>query len=187
MTKVDPLEKERRDYFRKTGIIYLLIESNNSKAPSIESEPKSALDDIALKIMNLKSRIKYNEPDQSDYLLDIIEVLDLTHLVVIQSKESKSILAKSIRQPVVISGSGLDLHTSTQYTLGDIHQLHITFPDYPFMSVSPKGVVVRCSQSTEDPVQYHVAFEFSEIKETERDVIIKFVNHLQRKTSTRNS
>ena len=184
----------RRNYFRAVGVVYLQVlrESDpvqpehplatSSQAPD-KADKIEKLDEIGLKLMTLRSRIHYHMPENSTFFLDVIDIL----LTLDQSLKNSLHGALSItnrlaqRQSVIISGSGLEFITEDRYVPGESLVVVLTFPEYPYATVSVRSEVIRVEPHGTNTHRFRTAIAYENIEESDRELIIKYVNHLQRK------
>ncbi len=175
------VEDERRNFYREAGIVYLHIAPHSDKASTdVSIDSAATLDPIILRLLNFRSRISYNHPDNEEYFQSVAEIVALLHDE-ITSLRSGEHLPYARRKSVIISGSGLEFLSQEVYQPKDRLAITITFLDYPFATISVVGEVIRCDLQDSTRKKYRTVIGFPMIKETKRDIIIKYVNYLQRK------
>lgn len=190
---------ERRQFFRAAGVVYLHIQrgptfkedcpdsSAGSEAPAAPpSSPASpaseeGLDPIALKLAGFRSRLHYDLPQGHEYLLEIAAIVEQLHHSLVEGDNLLGHLPKSHRKSVIISGSGLEFITADRYRTGEPIKITLTFPDYPSATVVLSAEVVRVAPYGNTSDRRLIGIAYKDISEADQDLIIKYVNHLQRK------
>ncbi|MBF0492328.1 MAG: PilZ domain-containing protein [Deltaproteobacteria bacterium] len=173
-------DPNNRQYFRAQGYVYLRLEKLD-KDKRIFSFPgeelPESLDPIELKFMNFRSRLQYQKPAQEEFFEELLMVMEAVYSE--QSKKRK--LPRSKKEWVHISASGLDLETDHPFEKGEKLICLMTFPDYPFESVSLLCEVIHCNPHSIRENYYLLGIAFHNVSEPSRQSLIKFVNQLQRK------
>ncbi len=178
MTDEQSNGENQRDYFRVHGEIFLRVTPCDTP-PSAEISTTAGLDLAKLKLLNFQSRLTYNNPPGETYLQDLAEILGHLHETITALQSGRPPVPPLRPTAVVISGSGMTFPSKTPFAPDTLVQIDLGFLEYPFATITVQGQVLRCiprdNQSGHDViVTYH------EIPEPDREVIIKFVNHLQR-------
>jgi hypothetical protein len=109
----------------------------------------------------------------------------LTMILRLFAESSTSRLGAESCFPVNLSGGGLMMGIPDKLASGDKLELHITLPVFPPIEVAVIGEVVRVApaENAGDTVpEYDTAVKFTDIKEDDREMIIKYVFKRQRHT-----
>lgn len=172
---------DKREYFRATGVIYLHVEKKRDVQEDENHTPKSQLDLVALKLINFRSQLEYDNPKNGEYFEGLADILEQLHDVVFDRTGQIANALQSHRQSVVISGSGIEFISSENYLPGETLVLSMTFTGYPFESMTVEGQVVNVGIYGSEPNRHRICISFKNISEPDRQLIIKHVNYLQRK------
>ncbi|MDH5394385.1 MAG: PilZ domain-containing protein [Gammaproteobacteria bacterium] len=164
---------ERREYFRITdqAIVSLnTISAEQSLAPLLNTHSSFIIrsDINALELVNqaLARKIKRSDPDLSQYFDVINKKIELIASNIIRS--SAEFLA---RKPIDInlSASGIAIQTDTEYSVGDHVSIQLLLlPEY-------NGIIClgQIKQINKENNSSHVAIDFTEMREADRELIIK--------------
>lgn len=181
----DSCEKEKRDYFRSAGTIYLAVSriQTQSRNTGLENfRKKDAFDKIALKLMSFRAKLDYQNPEDKERFQEIADMLELLYHSVSNLKNgTDGQTVEFLRKPVIISGSGMEFPSNEDFSPHEKVALAITFSGYPYEFVSTEAEVIRIKKAPSHTSKHLVCVKYSDISEKNRDLIIKFVNHLQRK------
>lgn len=179
MSASPPVEGERREYFRSQGVVYLTVASSPPlDAAAEESIPACpTMDDVQVLLMNFRDRMQYESPEQHSYLQQLGTVIEALHRRCTEPASATRVYQRSV---VDISGAGIQFPWSQAYAEETPLLLHIAFPGYPFATVALPSLVVRCEPAA-DAGLFTVTAAFEGISEEQRDLVIMFVNHLQRR------
>lgn len=181
LSKEEPKEEQdKRQYFRAQGYVYLRLERLNKDKRVFTSsgeELPEYLDSIELKCMNFRSRLKYQNPPHAEFYEELLTIMEAMY----SEQGHKKKLPRLKKEWVNISASGLDLETE-QYFENEAKLIAtMTFPDYPFESISLICEVVHCTPHTIRENFFVLGLVFHNVSEPHRQSLIKFVNQLQRK------
>lgn len=170
--------KEKREFFRGTGMVYLHVTPKHAQVPvAAGPEPADALDPLAIKLMNFRARLEYADSPHVEPMRELVRLLEEMYGAMAGARHGALPLAT--RQPVNISGSGLQFFSDTPFAVGNEVLATISFPAYPHSTVSCEAVVVRVDQS-QAPHRRAISLRFQNIRESDRDQIVQYVNYLQR-------
>ncbi len=182
-------EDEEGSYFRATGVMYLHIERGSasheawlSQAASPQSQGR--LDPIALKIINYRSRLHYDKPEIEPYLIDLLNIVDDLHTALLKGNYSIG-LGMAQKQSVIVSGSELEFLTEEKFASGETVTVHMTFTEYPFTTLVMLAKVADVQSFGAARKKNRVRLAFHNIREADRDSIIRYVNQLQRRRTAR--
>ncbi len=172
---------DKRQFRRNSGIVYFHAVKKSEHVPLTMGEHPETMDLVGIKLMNLKARIDYEKPEDIDYLKSLVGIVDEMYSEFTKPIEKRSDL-KLKRHSVVISGGGLDLITDDHFHQGEEIVCHLAFPGYPFTILTLDGEVTRSEPYGEETGKYHIGISFNGIPEAKREILIKFVNHLERQS-----
>ncbi len=171
---------ERREYYRKPGIIYLLIEKSTADLPAKETPP-AVIDQVTLRLMNFRQRLEYTSPPQKEYFEQLCEIMEMFHHNVMEELDEGKKTPRSRRQSVVISGSGMDFLSDESFSPEERILCHMTFTVYPYATLRLKSRVIRVLPYGQDGTRHRVCVNFEEVPENDRELLIRFVNELERR------
>jgi hypothetical protein len=171
---------DKREFYRKPGIIYLTIERGGEAHRRIDAS-QPFLDQVTLRLMNFRQRLEYRAPEQMEYFEELAEILEEMYLEIMDRVDEGKKSPRSRRQSVVISGSGMDFLTDEQFQPEEKIFCHMTFTVYPFASLCLRAEVVRCEPYGSEGNRQRVSVRFDEMSEAHRESLIKFVNELERR------
>jgi len=175
-----PPTREQRQYFRSAGIVYLHIQRARDPVDAKETIAPT-MDPIALQLMSFRARLDYDRPEGLAYLQELTNILEEMHAWIAHTGSPDGALPIAQRQSVILSGSGLEFISPQPHPLGEMIIATVTFPGYPYATLHLGSEIMRCDVFGETGEKYRVAIAFRDISEDHRDLIIKYVNHLQRK------
>jgi hypothetical protein len=183
-------EDEEGVYFRATGMVYLHIEHGSAAHESWISQTsplksRDHLDPIALQLLNYRSRLEYEKPAIAPYLIELIGIVEDMHAALLASNYAVG-LGHAEKQSVIVSGSELEFLTGEKFKMGETVTVHMTFTEYPFVSLVILAKVTGIQPFAGDRKKHRICLAFDGIREADRDNIIRYVNHLQRRRSPRN-
>ncbi len=173
-----PLQNhEEENYFKVLGEIYLYVEDypDSENIHLSQGLPESG-DPIELRLMNFQARLLYNNPEHSKDLIELARILEMIH----KAKDLTK-LPQVRLQSVLISAGDLEYLSHEYLPVGKRVLSHMSFPDYPYESISVAAEVIHCQLARHPKPLYEVALGFQEIPENYREMIIKFVNQIQRR------
>lgn len=179
-------ESDRREYFRITGNIYLRITKPGD--PELEahvSDQSESLDPIAIDIMHFRKHLDYDYPDKYSELKRLTDIVEQMYSSFV-NPERMAELPIFQRKMVNLSGSGMQFIYDEQFQSGEIICLHLSFPDYPFVTLDLEAEVRRSEKFGHNGL-YSTSVSFDKINEHERDKIIRYVNYLQRQQANKSS
>lgn len=179
-----PASGERRQYFRAMGTVYLRIERGSPLKEHWLSQAMSpavqeSLDAVSLKLMNYRSRLHYEQPEVRQYLLELAGIVEELHRTLVHRHSFPDDVRRAYKRSVIISGSGLEFLTDEGFDVGEEVTLEITFPEYPYATVMTPAAVTRVEAYGSDRKKFRVCLLYGDIQETDRECIIRYVNHLQ--------
>lgn len=165
----------QREYFRCDGTVYLRF------LPPALPDPQAAdaIDHAGIMLRNFRARLDYEKPDDAPYVCALMECVEAlyTYMQTLQSTHPSH--TDFVRKDVNISGSGIAFFSSIAFEPLSHIALQIAFPGYPFAMVTVGAEVRHVMQDTESGA-YRVACKYDNISEADRDLIVRFVNYLQR-------
>lgn len=173
---------ERREFFRVTGTVFLAISDHPPHGTAtVDGE---TLDLINIQLDALQQRIEYDKPTDVTYWRTVLPLLRSMQAQIHRATSGATTRhAVARRQVVNISGSGLQTLLDQPFTPGSPVYLWLSFPAYPFATITTAARVIRSQPLGSDATRWHVAVEFSDISEADRELVIKFVNHVARTRS----
>ncbi|MBI4239320.1 MAG: PilZ domain-containing protein [Deltaproteobacteria bacterium] len=179
MTPSRPAGEERREFFRSQGVVYLMVESPPLPEATVEESIPDCptMDDVQVLLMNFRDRLRYETPELAAYFSQLDTVIEALHRRCTQQETAPKLFQRLF---VDISGAGIQFPSPQAYPEEAALRLHIAFPGYPFATVALLSTVVRC-ESAVGADGYTVTAAFEGISEEQRDLVIMFVNHLQRR------
>ncbi len=178
-------QDEKRSYFRISGTIYLHAELKEvaTEGPLLPQSDK--MDEVSIRLMHYKARLCYNEPAEYEYFLQLAEIIEAMQHQQRNIRQKKAPL-ELVKQSVIISGSGMEFFSTENWKKDDSLILTISFLEYPFATITTEALVMG-EKTDLDSKRNKTAVSFQGISEKDRELIIKFVNHLQRKKILANS
>ncbi|WP_427338668.1 flagellar brake protein [Caloranaerobacter sp. DY30410] len=140
------------------------------KAKIIEREYK---DIYKLKIEKISCITKLQERNyyRLSVKLDVQKVYNLK-----LDDEEKETIENCIAKD--ISGSGIRVFCNFKHSVGDLIKLHISIKDF---SITALGTVVRVQEIENDKFKFSLGIKFIEIKDEDRERLIKYIFEQQRK------
>jgi len=173
-----------RHFFRATGIVYLAVDDLH-KSNDQKHEAPDSLDSIRSLINQTQSKLALLNVQNKELFEDLIKLILELYTSTKQSlelNESKFLTRFSAhRYSVIISGDTLEYISQAPLEIGIQKQLTIVMVDYPFETVTTKGTVIKCEQLKHSDSPYKLVFKFDEISQYKEDILVKFVNSLQRR------
>ncbi|MBX7147952.1 hypothetical protein K1X76_02605 [bacterium] len=160
-------------YHEETGDVYLAFLKKNQTTQTDDYPPTLNL--ISLEIKNFKDSLLYNEREDTEDLTRLTVLVNSLYDSIQRPVEQKKIELR--KTTVTLSGEKMVLNHNTSLIHEDILTILIGFPGYPFKTVECEVTVLSCLQEGNF---YKVELGFTNIDESHRDIIIKYVNHLQR-------
>ncbi len=170
--------EEKREYFRCSGTVFLYYAiKQENPSDGLQGTTHTSLDPIGLKIMNYRARLDYNQPEHWKYLSELCEIIEAMYAAIPLPGKRANALPKANKQAVIISGGGIQFFNTEMLQPGQLLGMTITFPTYPNESVFVNARVLRCHPHGN---QHLIACQFENMSDTDQELIIKFVNYLQR-------
>jgi hypothetical protein len=171
-------QDEKRSFFRISGTLYLNAKRKCDSNGNVTLAPPEKMDELSIRIMHYLSKLRYEKPAGSEYIMELAEIVSAMNAARVHSDRKNGDVSDLARQSVIISGSGMEFFTDESWVADEVLTMTISFPEYPFATVMTDARVV-----SERTAQHRkkIAVEFQGIAEQDRDLIIKYVNHLQRK------
>ena len=174
--------QERRRYFRIKGDMVLLHKEVAPEEISVPTEARelppnpftvsSTLDLLTQESRTLLRRIERDSPEVADFLKVLERKIDVLSRAFLAYETD---LAKQPVQWVSLSASGLAFDTDHSYRSGSLLELKmVLLPD--LIGLLAYGKVVYCYPNRADVSQpYHVAVDFVDLAERDRELIIRHV------------
>lgn len=174
MSETASNEDEKRNFFRVEGFVYLRLDKPG-EIEKAETEPET-LDRVGIHLLHLKNLIKYDPPAHDFYFRNLIHIMEQMHSQ-LTNKVKPQVFT---RTHATISGSGIEFIWNKAYEKGEDLTLTLSFMDYPFQTVSVPAQVQDCAKVKGDAKTSRLVLSYADIPEADRELIIKFVNSLQR-------
>jgi len=163
-------EKERREYFRVDTDLFLRIHSLKENKQFQKLEEPIAESTILLK--QFVARLDYDQPEGHAYWKDLAIV------VLKMGEEFSKNSSPFLRKRVSLSGSGMSFTWDKIFEENEKIEIEMGFTDYPHRVITMPAKILRSFSVSDQHKGYIVIFEPK--RESDRDLIIRFVNTIQR-------
>ncbi len=183
MTEIMENHKEI-NFFSESGIVYLAIDEPDSKVNQVLESPLE-LDSIDAGIVQARKKLSLSTIEHKEIFDNIFTLLSDLYQTTKQSIQNQSgkLLTQFVAKKynVKISGEYLEFNSDIDYDIGVSKKITIVMTEYPYETVSSEAIIVNCKNDSEASNSYKVLVKFDQLSSEKEDLLVKFVNSLQRK------